>query len=457
MLADGNSNVVKTLMQVADITGAEDSRDNQKIIVEVEDEWTLSLVKKIIDHKERLGKCNIIPVSVDLILGQLLSQFSVMPDLNLVYDELFSYRGAAFFSAEHPDTHDKVDDIHFIDDYLKSHHNAIPLTSMRVKNTQRAAQGEEHREFTTELFYVAERERDFLRRSPEVPSGYTVKLNPNYWLEKRNILILGHNSKSASIIEGFNAFRAEWNCPDGSEILSILVVDDEESLKKVNYAQYPYVQEAIPANVYDQAQIYQIVRQTIQQSRAQGRELSVLILSDDSVMDEDLDSTALTYLIYMQDIMNDLQRTDPTFDPLTVDVVVEIMNPQNVDVVRDYSNSNTVISNRYISKLITQIGEKEALFYFFNDILTYDLEDADDYISTELYIKSVKDFFLELPAPCTAAQLIRAVYYAGPENNKTVVLGYIDHTGGMHLFSGDQTRQQVALTEKDKLIVFSNH
>jgi hypothetical protein len=456
-LADGNSNVVKTLMQVADITGAQDSRDNQKIIVEVEDEWTLSLVHKIIQHKERLGKCNIVPVSVNRILGQLLSQFSVMPELNLVYDELFSYKGAAFFSAEHPETHQLTDDIHFIDGYLKEHASAIPLTSMRVRNTKPALPGESAPDFVTELFYVADRQRDFLRKSPIPDSDYSVKLNPNYWIEKRNILILGHNSKSTSIMEGFNSFRAEWNCPDGSEILSILVLDDKDNLEKVNYSRYPYVREAIAADVYDQEQVYQQINRIISASRKMGRELSVLILSDDNVVDEDQDSTALTYLIYMQDIMNELQRTDPTFDPQSVDVVVEILNPQNVDVVQDYSNSNTVISNRYISKLITQVGEKEALFYFFNDILTYDQPDAEDYVSTELYIKSVRDFFLEVPAPTTAAELIRAVYAAGPENNKTVVLGYVDAAGEMHLFSGDQTQIPVALTQRDKLIVFSNH
>jgi hypothetical protein len=258
-------------------------------------------------------------------------------------------------------------------------------------------------------------------------------------------------------MEGFNSFRAEWNCPDGSEILSILVLDDKDNLEKVNYSQYPYVREAIATDVYDQEQVYQQINRIISASRKMGRELSVLILSDDNVVDEDQDSTALTYLIYMQDIMNELQRTDPTFDPQSVDVVVEILNPQNVDVVQDYSNSNTVISNRYISKLITQVGEKEALFYFFNDILTYDQPDAEDYVSTELYIKSVREFFLELPAPTTAAELIRAVYAAGPENNKTVVLGYVDAAGEMHLFSGDQTQIPVALTHRDKLIVFSNH
>ena len=38
-------------MQVSDITADESSADNQKIIVEITDPWTLELVKKIIKEK----------------------------------------------------------------------------------------------------------------------------------------------------------------------------------------------------------------------------------------------------------------------------------------------------------------------------------------------------------------------------------------------------------------------
>ena len=70
--------------QESELTGLEDSWDNQKVIVEVEDPWTMQLVSRVIEHKESHGKSYIVPVSVDHILGQILSQFSIMPELNLV-------------------------------------------------------------------------------------------------------------------------------------------------------------------------------------------------------------------------------------------------------------------------------------------------------------------------------------------------------------------------------------
>ena len=120
----GNSQTLKTLMQVSDITSSADSIDNQKIIVEITDPWTLSLVEKIIETKEVKEKCNIIPVKVNEVLGQLLSQFCLMPELNGVYSELFSNKGAEFHSVKHS----AENEIAFVTEYLKNHNAALPIT-----------------------------------------------------------------------------------------------------------------------------------------------------------------------------------------------------------------------------------------------------------------------------------------------------------------------------------------
>ena len=93
-----DSHTMKTLIQVAQMTATEDSEYDQQIVVEIEDENTLALVDKIIKHKMRRGKCNIVPVSVNRILGYVFSQFSIMPELNLVYSTLFSYKDADLHS-----------------------------------------------------------------------------------------------------------------------------------------------------------------------------------------------------------------------------------------------------------------------------------------------------------------------------------------------------------------------
>ncbi len=441
----GNSNTIKTLIQIAELTGASDSADNQKVIVEVDDAWTMSLVNRIVAHKERQGKCNIVPVSVDRILGQILSQFSIMPELNMVYGELFSNKGAAFFSEPAADAEGADHNA----EYMKDHLCAVPLTEM---------DGKEGRQF----YYMAETAKDLKRVSSPPAGGYSVKLNRDFWLEKRNIIILGHNSNSTAIMEGFNAFRDEWNFRGerlieengGPEILNVRIIDDKKSLDKHDrYAQYPYVNKVIEADVYDKDVICGAINEFID---ANENDTSVLILSDNSAPADEADAAALTYLIYVQDIISERMAKEPGFDPESIDVIVEIINPKNYDIVHSYSIDNIVISNRYISKMVTQIGEKEAIYNFYNDILTYDTGGADVYNSKELYAKKVHRFFDETPEPCTAAELIRAVYEASPEDNRSIVLGYV-HRGKITIFSGDQTNIKVALEPNDKIILFSNH
>lgn len=442
----GNAQTIKTLMQVSDITAAEYSADNQKIIVEISDDWTWELVDRIIKYKEVAGKCNIVPIRVNRILGQILSQFSLMPELNLAYKELFSNQGATFHVEER-----KVDDeIPFITQYLKDHVSAIPLTSMNADG---------HNYF----YYSAESQRDIEKVASPKESNYKVKLNRNYWIEKKNVIILGHNSKCKDIMQGFCAFRDEWNYKDErGEILQIIVIDDQANLEKMNYyKEYPFVIETVAATIYDKDIICSTIEKFVD---ANEEDTSVLILSDDSAPDDSIDANALANLVFVQDIIAAKKSANKDFDVESIDVIVEIIDPKHHDVVNSYSVDNVVISNRYISKMITQIGEKEAIFDFYTDILTYDSEDALAYESKEVYAKKVSTFFEEVPKECTEAEFVRAVWNASidesipkEKRNPTIVLGYVKKNGDVTLFHGDQANRTVKLDKQDKIIVFTNH
>ena len=437
----GNSHTIKTLMQVADMTAAEDSNDQQKIIVEITDDWTWELVDKIKQYKQVDAKCNIVPVRINKILGQILSQFSLMPELNMVYRELFSNKGSAFYSKEQP----MEEDSSYAAAYLATHKHAIPLTFMDKKGK-------------THGYYAANHERELDKESAvKGTEGYTVKLVKDYWMEQKNVVILGHNSKSKDIMEGFAAFGNEWN-REGKQITQIVVIDDEKSLEKMNhYADYPFVVKTVAAQIFDKDRICSTIEAFVD---ANETDTSILILSDDAALNEDIDAGALANLIYVQEIINRKKREEPDFDPESIDVVVEIIDPKHHDIVSSYSVNNVVISNRYISKMITQISEKEALFDFYSDILTYDTGESGadgEYDSKEIYVKKMSRFYRELPGECTAEQLIRATLEDSEKKNPNLVLGYVKPGGRMILFGGDQSAIRVKPEPRDKVILFSNH
>lgn len=442
----GNSQTVKTLMQVADITSAEYSSDDQRIVVEITDDWTRDLVNRIIDCKQIEGKCNIIPVEINKILGQILAQFSLMPELNYVYKELLSNKGATFYTEER----EMTPDTEFISKYLEHHKKAIPLTHMITDDGKSYA------------YYVSNLESDIKNTCENSECAYSVTLNKNYWIEQKNVIILGHNSRCRDIMEAFCNFRSEWNKNDGSEILHITVIDDQENLDKMNnYEEYPFVLDTIPASIYDRELICTTIDRIVSENCG---DTSILILSDDKALNDDIDANALANLVFVQDIINTKIKNNPDFDKESIDVIVEIIDPKHHDIVNSYSVNNVVISNRYISKMITQIGEKEALFEFYKDILTYDIDTTGGYESKEVYAKKVSAFFDEIPNSCKADEFIRAVYDASvsknlPENRRfpTVALGYVKPGGKTVLFAGNQSEIDVNISKHDKLIVYSNH
>ena len=444
--SQGNALTLKTLMQVSDITSAAFSEDNQRIIVEITDDWTWDLVQKIIRSKQVDGKCNIVPVRVNQILGQLMSQFSLMPELNTVYNELLSNKGATFFSTRP----EKDDEMAFITNTLSENDKVIPLT-LREDNSKRYE------------FYMALEEGDINEKSrKEIPS-IPVSINKDFWLEKKKILILGHNSKCRDIMKGFESFISEWGYKDSDEmLLNIVIIDNEESLDKMDhYREYPFVIKTVAAELFEKDLICNSINEFL---RMNDEDVSVLILSDDTVPNEEIDAGMLTNLVYVQDIINDKVEADPDFDVGSIDVIAEINDPKHHDVVSSYSVKNVVISNRYISKMITQIGEKDAIFNFFQDILVYDTDSESGFTSKEVYIKKAKDYFTELPGECTAAEFIRSVFNATydpsislEKQNTAIPLGIVKQNGSIVLFGGDQNRIKVDLGPKDKLIVFSNH
>jgi hypothetical protein len=443
---NGNSLTIKTLMQVADITSSEFSEDNQRIIVEVTDDWTWNLVQKIIRSKQVDGKCNIVPVRVNQILGELMAQFSLMPELNSIYNELLSNKGATFFTAPCKDS----DELSYIKSSLNGNFHVVPLT----------VQSEKDRNY---CYYMALNEKDFSRTADKEPSGIPIRLNKDFWLEKKKIIMLGHNSKCREIMNGFASFLSEWGYKDSDELLlSIVVIDDEKSLEKMNYyKEYPFVIKTVAAEIFEKDLICDSINEFL---RLNSEDVSVLILSDDLVSEDETDAGMFANLVYVQDIISDKVEADPDFDVGSIDVIAEINDPKHHDVVSSYSVKNVVISNRYISKMITQIGEKDAIYDFYQDILVYDDDGGDGYDSKEIYVKKAKDFFVELPHECTADKLIRGVFDASYDPERpaekqsiSIVLGIVKNDGEILLFSGDQRTVNVKIEEKDKIIVFSNH
>ena len=442
----GDSRTVKTLIQVVDITSNILSADNQKVVVEIENEWTGDLVDKIIRAKLNLDKCRVVPFRVHTVMGQLLSQFSLMPELNKVYSSLFSNKGTSFFARSQVRPENSID---FAETYLNTHRRALPLLFIRDEMTRE--------DF---FYYMADSDRDIDIASDKAEGTCPLTLNRDYWLPEKHVLILGSNSKISNVMDGYANFCTEWTNAEHPQIVHITAVDEEEKFQKAAYyREYPFVEECIPARIIERDRIAGIIRDFVY---AHPDNSSILILSDDTVPDEDIDAKMMTFLIYAKDVIN-RARVNKRNVNFNVDIIAEVLDPRHVELVRSYDVDNVVISNRYISKMVTQISEDFARYNLYADIMDYDDMETAVYDGIEIYIKKAGEYFSELPPKNTPVDtVIRSVYEAsrrfwGSELDFAMLLGYIDTRGKVTLFGGARDQQTVTLTAEDKLIVFSNH
>lgn len=442
----GDNLTIKTLMQVIDITSKHSSNDDQKVVVEIDNDWTEKLVWKIIKSKQELGKCRVVPFRVHRVMGQLLCQFALMPELNMVFRELFSNKGATFYALPSKSMYITED---FVNRHLETHHHAIPLSQMK-----------DDLEGLNYSYYMAYDENDIGEISEKTKEICELQLNKDYWINEKHVLILGCNSKLENILNSFQSFSNEWTDNKHSQILHVTILDGDEKLAEHHFTeQYSFVDDCIIADITDERMINKVITEFI---NLHPEDSSILILSNDNAAAEDIDAEALTFLIYAKDIIA-RARTNKRNEKFNIDIIVEIIDPKHYDLIKSYDISNVVISNRYISKMITQISENYALYNFYVDMMTYDDENAIGYNSNEVYIKKAGDYYSELPAKGSSLlSVIRSTYDASKsfwssKNDFAILLGCVDEFGHMRLFSGNLAEQKISLKTNDKLIVYSNH
>ena len=439
---EGNPQAVKALMQAADIVSAGKAVHNQNIIIEITDPWTYDIVQRIISGKELGGKCNIIMFYVEKFLGQLLGQLSVTPEMTHVYGDLFSNKGAAFYT----DPVQTDDEIGYIRDYLSTHTNAIPLALLNHN-------GESY------FCFAADNQKDINKRQELKSPGCSVALN-KMSSESKRVIMIGHNSKVEEIMSCYEAYISCQTCDRQFSPLKVTVIDDADSLRRMDhYKRYSFVEEAAELDIYQIDKSLEVIDRLLFNA---SEETSILILSDDTELDENADSSALMYLVYIQDYIKELLRKNPGYDKQKVKTIVEITDPRHYDIVKGYEMVDAVISNRFTGNIITQIGEKESIYDFYKDLLSYSSDEPGGQ-NKKPQLKKVSSFFRETPPTCTAHDLVRAVFEASVSSNvvsekyyPVLVLGYIKANGETIIFSGDLSEINVSLEAEDKMIVYTD-
>ena len=429
--AYGNSQIIKTVAQVVHITSAENSINNQNIIVEVDDAVTLDLVSKLIKDKKMSEKCRIIPMPVTHTMGSLISQFALNPEMGPIYSELLSQYGLTI-SAEKTE---QTDSIEYARNFLKTHKVSLPLSSTRV--------GDENFGF-----YIGEVGNEELAANYEY-HPQKVKISDCIRTEFNDVIFFGHNTQFKQVLKSIDATVGLKNGRN-----NILILDSERAIPANFKLKNCDVTEVYTKSV-DPIEVYKEFVDFLKKAK---HEVTLVLLSNNEKSVEHADDETIASLVRVRELQSVIAKNNPEINVNNIKIVVEILDPKHHDIIKSFNVHNVIISNRLTSKMITQFAFESTLFDLYLNMLVKndDLSQGRKMdINSDMYTLKVSECFKEIPEDITAYDLIRSVFESSIKGDKyVIVIGTIDENGVITLFDKDQMEIKPKLTKDTKLILY---
>lgn len=383
-------------------------------------------------HMEKNKQISV-PVNYNEIVGKLLAVTAIMPSINDVMQQLFSFEGVEIYIEDKPNT-DLLTE-------LKTKRSVLPLFDQGKKRV-----------------YVAENEEELYRKSAKefvlqkaLPQE---KFIPRIVFEKSEILMIGVNHKLSYILESLSCFRKEY----GNHKLHVTLADTaegEEVLK--SYYENPRYEEILQSKSCSPIIIKDIFHLADELGDLINTKTdSILLLSDDQVSGPHLDEKPLLF-------WNSLKRVVEKRDDL--DVVVEILDSQNKDIIEKKNKDQVIVSDDFLGHLYAQLGKNPLRYDVMKDIITSEGDPTSRNIDQEmqnegdLLCVNVATFFQNLPCNLTFASKRELVLWVYEATNQTYLpIGCMkNHT--TYLFSRTDQEQDgldsVVLSAKEEGQVYS--
>ena len=111
--------------------------------------------------------------------------------------------------------------------------------------------------------------------------------------------------------------------------------------------------------------------------------ITIVLLSDENQKDDSLDANVITNLIYLE---GKLQRSD-------INIIVELLDPKNDSIIKDFNINNTIISNKIISLLLSKLALIEDTGSFYEHLLSFKINEDDD--DQEVIIRKATEMYDE--------------------------------------------------------------
>lgn len=124
------------------------------------------------------------------------------------------------------------------------------------------------------------------------------------------------------------------------------------------------------------------IKEMISKLNTSTKHSTVVLLSDELQTIDSLDANVIDNLIYLQ---GNIKKEN-------VNIIVELLDPKNDHIIKDFDIENTIISNKIISLLLSKLALYKETAPFYENLLTIksDLTGKDD---QNIFIVKAKDCF----------------------------------------------------------------
>ena len=363
--------------------GSFDINPNCQTLVETDSDITRGQIENLAFTVESLKKMNIIPVSFNKKIGQIIAQTLVTPKMAEVYLDVFSFEGSEFYSVDYDND---------IKDYMAWHNDAIPVAKYN------------------KVFVLSKDIKDITkkRENPYIcDKKFNIINTPKP--DKCTIFVIGENKKSEFILENLRR----------SQELNVFDFELKEYNKNDNLS-------------------------LVNDIKNTDGDKKVLILSDDQIGIESYDANVFVTLI-------ELSKAFPKRENITF--ITELLDSRNLSSVKDFNIKNTIVSNKMMSLLITQLVMNDDSKKFFDKMLTTDSPDNSNDFDINInkvsnMIEIEKDIVFE-----NKAELLHTFY--NTFNGKNILFAIYKKDELIFLDDNQDLKESLVISKDDSFVYFN--
>jgi hypothetical protein len=255
------------------------------------------------------------------------------------------------------------------------------------------------------LFVLSEKEQQITLKEPFKEPLVPLKTKEFNLKSDKQIAIIGSNNKLQFIKESFEEYTSIYQSQ-----FNVTYIDDMDIEKNLD-----------------------ILKDNQDQK-------TILLLSKEDINPTHLDANIINNLIFLQSNLSH-----------DTNIIVEVLDPANDHIIKDFNIKNTIISNKIISLLVSKIVLYKETAPFYENLLTIqsDVTGKDDQNISIVQANQMLDmpFPIEFTNP---KQLINSFYHGFDKTY--MVIGYF-RNNQLNIFYGNlHQKQKLSIEAKDQLV-----